>query len=101
VRGIPQGLSEPFRSEVRPMHKVSDSIRSTHGQDGAIVLDIAQGKIYRLNRVGSRVLESLETGTNETDIADRISREFGVSYEVAESDTREFIQQLQRMGLLA
>jgi len=83
------------------MHKVSDSIRSTHGQDGAIVLDIAQGKIYRLNRVGSRVLESLETGTNETDIADRISREFGVSYEDAESDTREFIQQLQRMGLLA
>jgi hypothetical protein len=83
------------------MHKVSDSIRSTHSQDGAIVLDIAQGKIYRLNRVGSRVLESLETGTSETDIADRISREFGVSYEVAENDTREFIQQLQRIGLLA
>jgi coenzyme PQQ synthesis protein D (PqqD) len=101
LRGIPQACPEPFRSEVRPMHKVSDSIRSTHGQDGAIVLDIAQGKIYRLNRVGSRVLESLETGTNETDIADRISREFGVSYEVAESDTGEFIQQLQRMGLLA
>jgi Coenzyme PQQ synthesis protein D (PqqD) len=101
VRGIPQGFPEPFRSEVRPMHKVSDSIRSTHGQDGAIVLDITQGKIYRLNLVGSRVLESLETGTNEPDIADRISREFGVSYEVAESDTREFIQQLQRMGLLA
>jgi hypothetical protein len=82
------------------MHKVSDSIRSTHGQDGAIVLDIAQGKIYRLNRVGSRVLESLESGASETEIADRISREFGVTQDIAECDTREFIQQLQRMGFL-
>ncbi len=82
------------------MHKVSDSIRSTHGQDGAIVLDIAQGKIFRLNRVGSRVLESLETGTSENEIANRISREFGVSHDIAENDTQEFIQQLQRTGLL-
>lgn len=82
------------------MRKVSDSVRSTHGQDGAIVLDIAQGKIYRLNRVGSRVLESMETGASETEIADRISREFDVSHDIAESDTHEFIGQLQRMGLL-
>ena len=82
------------------MHRVSDSIRSTHGQDGAIVLDIAHGKIYRLNRVGSRVLESLETGTSESEIADRISREFGVSHDIAENDTHEFIQKLRRTGLL-
>lgn len=82
------------------MHKVSDYVRSTHGQDGAIALDIGQGKIYRLNLVASKVLEFLESGISETDIADRISREFGVSRDVAESDTREFIQQLQCMGIL-
>ena len=66
------------------MYRVRDSVRSTHGQDGAIVLDIAQGKIYRLNRVGSRVLESLETSTSEAEIADRVTREFSVSHDIAE-----------------
>lgn len=82
------------------MYRVRDSVRSTHGQDGAVVLDIAQGKIYRLNRVGSKVLESLETSTSEAEIADRVTREFGVSHDIAESDTHEFIRQLQRIGLL-
>lgn len=82
------------------MYRVRDTVRSTHDQDGAVVLDIAQGKIYRLNRVGSRVLESLETSLSEAEIAHRVTREFGVSHDTAESDTREFIRQLQRIGLL-
>jgi hypothetical protein len=45
------------------MYRVSDSVRSTHGQDGAIVLDIRQGQMFNLNFVGSRILELLKEGS--------------------------------------
>ena len=63
------------------MHRVSDGVRSTHGQDGAIVLDVQQGQMFNLNPVGSRILELLETGSADSDIVNVISREFNTSAE--------------------
>ncbi len=83
-----------------PMYKVSEGIRSTHGQDGAIVLDIRQGQMFNLNFVGSRVLELLETGATESAIVDEISQKFEVSRDIAESDVREFIESLKQHHLL-
>jgi hypothetical protein len=83
-----------------PMYKVSEGIRSTHGQDGAIVLDIRQGQMFNLNFVGSRVLELLETGATESAIVDEISSKFEVSREIAESDVQEFIESLKQHHLL-
>ena len=82
------------------MYKVSEGIRSTHGQDGAIVLDIRQGQMFNLNFVGSRILELLETGATESGIVDEISQKFEVSRDVAESDVREFIESLKQHHLL-
>src|SRR5258707_116519 len=36
-----------------PMYRVSDGVRSTHGQDGAIVLDVQQGQMFNLNPVAA------------------------------------------------
>lgn len=83
-----------------PMHRVAEGVRSTHGQDGAIVLDIRQGQMFNLNLVGSRILELLETGSTESTIVDEISQEFEVSRGVAESDVREFIESLKQHHLL-
>ncbi len=83
-----------------PMYKVSEGIRSTHGQDGAIVLDIRHGQMFILNFVGSRVLELLETGATESAIVDEISQKFEVSRDIAESDVREFIESLKQHHLL-
>ena len=82
------------------MYKVSEGIRSTHGQDGAIVLDIRQGQMFNLNFVGSRILELLETGATEPAIVDEISQKFEVSRDIAESDVREFIESLKQHHLL-
>ena len=83
------------------MYRVSDGIRSTHGQDGAIVLDIHQGQMFNLNPVGSRILELLESGSREADIVDAISREFNAGHEVVENDVREFIESLKKHKLVA
>jgi len=82
------------------MYRVAESIRSTHGQDGAIVLDIRQGQMFNLNLVGSRILELLESGATEAAIVEEISQKFEVSRDVAEADMREFIESLRQHHLL-
>ena len=82
------------------MYKVAESVRSTHGRDGAIVLEIGQGQIFNLNLVGSRILELLESGTPESAIVDTISREFGVSKDVVDQDMQEFICALRERELI-
>jgi hypothetical protein len=82
------------------MYRVSDTVRSTHNQDGAIVLDVRQGQMFNLNFVGSRILELLKSGSTESAIVDEISREFDVSCDLAEKDVREFLQNLKKCHLV-
>jgi hypothetical protein len=82
------------------MHKVSDGVRSTHSQDGGVVLDIQRGQMFNLNLVGSRILELLKSGANEADITQAISVEFDVSRQLVETDVREFIVAMEKHGLV-
>jgi hypothetical protein len=82
------------------MYRVSNTVRSTHNQDGAIVLDVRQGQMFNLNFVGSRILELLKSGSAEPAIVDEISREFDVSRDLAENDVREFLQNLKKCRLV-
>ena len=82
------------------MYRVSNTVRSTHNEDGAIVLDVRQGQMFNLNFVGSRILELLKSRYTESGIADKISREFGVSRDLAENDVREFLQTLKKCHLV-
>jgi hypothetical protein len=83
------------------MYRVSDGVRSTHGQDGAIVLDVEQGQMFNLNRAGSRILELMESGSAEPDIVNVISQEFNTSREVVQNDVREFIVSLRKHKLVS
>ena len=82
------------------MYRVSDTVRSTHNQDGAIVLDVRQGQMFNLNFVGSRILELLKSGYTESEIVDEISREFSVSRGLAQSDVQQFLQALKKCHLV-
>jgi hypothetical protein len=82
------------------MYRVSDTVRSTHGQDGAIVLDIRQGQMFNLNFVGSRILELLKDGSAQPKIVDEIVREFGISRHLAENDVHVFLQTLRKYRLV-
>jgi hypothetical protein len=82
------------------MYRVSDTVRSTHGQDGAIVLDIRQGQMFNLNFVGSRILELLKDGSAQPEIVDEIVREFGVGRDRAENDVQRFLETLKTNNLV-
>lgn len=82
------------------MPKISEYLRSTHGRDGAIVLNMRKGQMFSLNLVGSRVLELLKAGIPESEIADQISREFHVSRDIVDQDIQEFVRSLAEHKLL-
>jgi hypothetical protein len=82
------------------MYRVSDTLRSTHNQDGAILLDVRRGQMFKVNFVGSRILELLKNGSNESAITNQISREFGIGRELAESDVRQFLEALKKCQLV-
>ena len=82
------------------VYRLPDSIRSTHSQDGGIVLDIRRGQMFKLNLVGSRVLELMKTNFHVSQIVDDVSNEFEIDRDLAEADVREFIVVLKNHGLL-
>lgn len=82
------------------MYKVSDTVRSTLSQDGAVVMDIRQGQMFNLNPVGARILALLKSGSTESAVVDEISQEFDVNREIAEQDVQEFIGTLREHRIL-
>jgi len=78
------------------MLRISDAIRSTATQDGAILLDIRHGQILSLNRMGSAIFQMLKRGVEPSQIAREISREFGANVTEVQADVLEFIESLQK-----
>jgi Coenzyme PQQ synthesis protein D (PqqD) len=80
--------------------KLSEHVRSTHSQDGAVVLDILHGQMFRLNLVASRMLELLKQSHTEREIVEQLSQEFGVEREIVATDVCEFLEQLRQHHIL-
>ena len=79
---------------------ITDSIRSTRTEDGALVLAIHTGKVLRLNPTGLLVFERLQGGATEPEIIDAITKRFGISSEVASQDLFDFLKELEQLGLV-
>ena len=82
------------------MYRVSDTVRSTHGQDGAVVLDIQGGRIFHLNATGSWIFGHLQEGQSESQIIHGISENFGISLDTAHKDVCEFFGSMEQAGLV-
>ena len=80
--------------------KFADHVRSSHNQDGGVVLDILHGEMFHLNYVGSKILELLKQGYGEPEIAAHLAREFGIDLQRAGRDVHEFIETLEKHQLL-
>ena len=74
----------------------SDSVRTTQTEDGRIVLDIRRGQMFSLNVVGSKILELIEEGWDESRIVNEISRAYAMNIEVVRPDVCDFIEALRK-----
>jgi hypothetical protein len=80
--------------------RVPQNVRSIQSQDGGVILDILHGQMFRLNFVGSKILELLKQGLAEPQISEELAREFGIDRAMAETDVREFVETLEKHRLL-
>jgi Coenzyme PQQ synthesis protein D (PqqD) len=78
------------------MLRISDTIRRTETADGGILLDVQRGQMFCLNAVGASILELIERGYDEAQIAEQISRESAVNQQVVREDVIEFIATLRK-----
>jgi Coenzyme PQQ synthesis protein D (PqqD) len=100
LRRLPGPINRNDSPEEFFAMKLSEHLRSTHCQDGAVVLDICEGKIFRINLVGSRIVELLRMGLSESEIVQRLTVEFAVERTTVTTDVREFLEQLRQLHLL-
>jgi len=82
------------------MYTVANTVRTTHGLDGAVVLDIQRGRVLRLNLTGSFILAHLERGEAVPQIIDGFGQRFCVSHDVAQADVDEFLNAMKKEGLV-
>jgi len=80
--------------------KMSDSIRRTQTEDGGILLDVDHGQIFRLNVVASKILELVEGGLDEAQIASRVSSAYVTDIETIQADVHDFIEVLNKHHIL-
>ena len=79
---------------------VPEHVRATHGSDGAVVLDILHGQMFRLNLAGSMILELSKQGMGQPEITEQLVREFRIERTTAEADVREFLEALEKHHLV-
>ena len=77
------------------MYKLSDYARTTFGRDGAVVLHIQQGQVFKLNAVGARILALLHEGRDEQEIIDSLHAEFPDGGDSIRGDVHEFVHLLK------
>lgn len=79
---------------------LSENVRITVEQDSAVVLDVAQGKILRLNRSAASLLELLSKGCEEQSLSSALSRFCEIPLDRARQDVSEFLASLDAHGVL-
>jgi len=82
------------------MSTLAKNIRRVSSADGAVVLDVRRGTMFRLNPLGSLILELLDRGDSIQQIAEQVSAQFGVAFDAVQRDVKEFMAALEIHGVL-
>lgn len=81
--------------------KASADVVSRIVDGEAVLLDLASGKYFGLNEVGSCVWEALEQDVTVAALQERLLAEFEVDPTTLRADLNELLSDLERRGLIA
>jgi hypothetical protein len=82
------------------VYELSAAVRITRNENGGVVLDINNGKVFRLNPVAALIFERLQERQTEIQISEYLSRQFNISVPTVHGDIVEFLKSLERQGLV-
>lgn len=63
-------------------------------------MHLRRGTMFRINPVGSKILDLLERDAPVGEIAEQIGREFGVAREMVRADVTDFLACLEAHGVV-
>jgi hypothetical protein len=78
----------------------AEYVRVSIDGEGAVFLDLANGRLFSTNKVGSLIWQGLARQLGVDAIAAEITREYGVDHDTAERHTVHFMAELSRQHLL-
>ncbi|MGB2667656.1 MAG: PqqD family protein [Candidatus Acidiferrum sp.] len=82
------------------MSLTGDRFRSVDTPDGSVILNVENGKMFRLNAIGMRILSLLNQSVPTDRISEEISRDYSVDLETVREDVRNFFTSLNNSGLI-
>jgi hypothetical protein len=82
------------------MIRLPENVRSLSNADGAVLLDLRRGKIFRINPTGATILELLLRGYEKDRIAAELSERWGIDHQLAFADLQTFLDSLASNQLL-
>ena len=68
--------------------------------DGAILMDMASGECFELNRLGAEVWARLGKGESATELVANVAASYGVPAATVQSDVLALLEVLKQNGLL-
>jgi hypothetical protein len=78
------------------MLRISKAIRRTQTPDGGILLDVERGQMFCLNAIGSKILNLLDRGCDEAQIAFLLSVACGEDVDTVRADVDDFLDVLRQ-----
>lgn len=63
-------------------------------------MDLRRGTMFRVNPIGSRILDLLDRGASLPQVVEQISADSGVAVNVVEADIQHFLDSLAVHGVL-
>jgi len=66
----------------------------------ALIVDLASGRFFSLDRVGTEVWTGLKNGLDLAQIVDAIATTYGVDEQTVRRDVNDLLEELSREGLV-
>lgn len=79
---------------------VHPHVRSVMDPDGAVLLDLRQGRYYSLNGVGAEIWSQIESGRSVPEIESHLVSALGAPRDAAAADVAAFVDDLRRKSLV-
>lgn len=80
--------------------QVLGHVRSVMDPDGAVLLDLRQGRYYSLNGVGAEIWSQIESGRSVPEIESHLEGTFGAPRDTVRADVAAFLDDLSRKKLV-
>jgi hypothetical protein len=82
-------------------YRVSEHVRTSRDDDGAILFDVAHGAMFDLNDVAARIWDGVRRGHSESQIVDLLRAAFPAApAEIVAADVRATIDELRSRRVL-